>query len=155
MERALELPGGARSIARSGESAFVKTNAVMVVEPFSAIVTNPAVVEAVDRQFLTVTDRVTVGDGPGGPLSKARLSRVYYKTGVAEVAARTGAELAMDTETVEAPFPEGRKVKRLTLCRSMVEADRFISVSKFKTHRYMNLTGPSRTCTGAWRACRS
>ena len=148
IRRALDLLGGARSIAAPGESVFVKTNAVMAVEPSSAIVTNPAVVEEVVRQFMEVTERVTVGDSPGGPLTKARLSRVFEKSGVAGVAARTGAELAMDTETVEVPFPEGRMVKRLSLCRSMVEADRLVSVSKFKTHRYMNVTGPIKNLYG-------
>jgi uncharacterized protein (DUF362 family)/Pyruvate/2-oxoacid:ferredoxin oxidoreductase delta subunit len=146
--RAFELVGGAESVAGAGETVFVKVNAVMGVDPATAIVTNPTVVEAVIRQFQGVTGRVTFGDSPGGPFTRPLLKRVYEKTGLAGVAARTGAELAFDTGTVEVPLPGGEAVKRLVLCRSMVEADRLVSIAKFKTHRYMNLTGPIKNLYG-------
>jgi uncharacterized protein (DUF362 family)/Pyruvate/2-oxoacid:ferredoxin oxidoreductase delta subunit len=148
VSKAFELLGGAESVAQPGENVFIKVNAVMAVDPATAIVTNPEVVKAVIRQFQKVTDRVTFGDSPGGPFTRALLKRVYEKTGLADVAAETGAELGYDTGTVEVPFPDGKAMKRLTLCRSMVEADRLVSISRFKTHRYMNLTGPVKNLYG-------
>lgn len=146
--RAFELIGGAESVARAGEKVFIKVNAVMGVDPATAIVTNPEVIKAVIRQFQTVTDRITFGDSPGGPFTRPLLKRVYEKTGLADVAAQTGAELAFDTDTVEVPCLDGKAVKRLVLCKSMVQADRLVSIAKFKTHRYMNLTGPIKNLYG-------
>jgi len=147
--RALELLGGPESIAGPGESVFIKTNAVIAASPESAVVTHPEVVRAVVEEFMKVAGKVTVGDSPGGPFTPVLLRRVYGKTGIARVAEETGAELALDTATVEVPFPDGKAMKRYTLCRSMVEADRLVSVAKFKTHRFMNVTGPVKNLFGS------
>jgi uncharacterized protein (DUF362 family)/Pyruvate/2-oxoacid:ferredoxin oxidoreductase delta subunit len=146
--RALELLGGARGIAKPGQSVFLKVNAVSASEPQTARVTHPEVVRAVAERFLKVTDRVTIGDSPGGPFNQTLLKRVYEKTGLAAVARETGANLAFDTRTMEVSFPEGKSAKRLTLCRSMVEADRLVSLSKFKTSRYLNISGPIKNLYG-------
>jgi uncharacterized protein (DUF362 family) len=145
----LELLGGAESIARPGESVFLKANNVIAAAPDTAVVTHPEVMRALVEEFQRVTDRVAVGDCPGGPFTRAMLKRVYGKTGLAAVAEETGAELALDTGTVDVSFPDGKIIKRLTLCKSMTEADHLISVSKFKTHRYMNVTGPVKNLFGA------
>jgi len=147
--RVLDLVGGADNFVRPGESVFVKVNAVIAAAPDSGITTHPEVVRAVVSQLMKVTDRVIIGDSPGGPFNRTLLKRVYEKTGFAEVARQTGAELAMDTGVVEVSVPHGAKVKRLTLCRSMVEADRLVSVSKLKTNRFMNLTGPVKNMYGS------
>jgi uncharacterized protein (DUF362 family) len=149
VRRALELLGGAESIAGPGKSVFLKANNVIAAAPDTAVVTHPEVMRALAEEFQSVTDRVTVGDCPGGPFTRAMLKRVYGKTGLAAVAEETGAELALDTGTVEVSFPKGRIIKRLTLCKSMMEADCLVSVSKFKTHRYMNVTGPVKNLYGA------
>ena len=145
---ALELLGGASGIAAPGESVFLKANNVIAAAPDTAVVTHPEVMRALTEEFQQVTDRVTVGDCPGGPFTRAMLRRVYGKTGLATVAEETGAALAMDTDAVEVPFPGGKIMKRLTLCRSMIQADRLVSVSKFKSHRYMNVTGPVKNLYG-------
>ncbi len=146
--RALELLGGAGSIAAPGESVFLKANNVIAAVPDTAVVTHPEVMRALVKEFQQVTDRVTVGDSPGGPFNRAMLRRVFGKTGLAGVAEETGAELAMDTGVAEVFFPDGKMMKRFTLCRSMMEADHLVSVSKFKTHRYMNVTGPVKNLFG-------
>jgi len=146
---ALEMLGGVERFAAAGQSVFIKVNAVTANDPSTAIVSHPEVARAVIQQFQRVTDRITVGDSPGGPFTRALLKRVYEKTGLARVAAETGAQLGLDTETVDLRVPEGKMLKRLTLCRPMVEADVLVSISKFKTHRYMNVTGPIKNLYGS------
>ena len=148
VKKAFDLLGGAASIVSPGQSVFVKTNSVIAAEPDSGIVTNPEVARAVVEELKKVTSRITLGDSPGGPFKETLLKRVYEKTGLAGVARETGVELALDTSTVEVPFPEGRAVKRLTLCKAMIEADRLVSVSKLKAHRFMNVTGPIKNLYG-------
>ncbi len=147
--RLFELHGGAEGIVQPGRSVFVKSNAVYGAAPDSGIVTNPEVVRAVVREFQKITPDITIGDSPGGPFNTAMLKRVYEKTGLAEVARDTGVELSLDTRSVEVTLPQGKAVKRLTLCRSMLEADCLVSVAKFKSHRFMNVTGPIKNLYGA------
>lgn len=141
--------GGAGSLLEPGRSVFIKSNAVLPAAPGSGVVTNPEVVRAVVNEFLEVTDDVTIGDSPGGPYNQAMLKRVYDKTGLADVARDTGAGLGLDTRTVDMSFPGGKVIKRVTLCSAMVEADCLVSVAKFKSHRFMNVTGPIKNLYGA------
>lgn len=145
---AFALLGGAGSVAREGDSVFVKVNNVIAAAPDSGVVTHPEVTRAVIEQLKSVGAKVTVGDSPGGPFTAGMLKRVFEKTGTAAVARETGAKLALDTETAEVPFGEGRSLKRISMCRSMVEADCLVSVAKFKTHRYLNVTGPIKNLYG-------
>ncbi|MBN2028305.1 MAG: DUF362 domain-containing protein [Actinobacteria bacterium] len=146
---ALDLLGGVESITGPGQSVFIKPNAVFAAAPDSGIVTNPEVVRAVIAEFQKVTDDVTLGDSPGGPFNQTMLKRVYEKTGLADVARDSGAKLCFDTRALDISFPQGKVIKRLTLCRSMVEADCLVSVAKFKSHRFMNVTGPIKNLYGA------
>jgi len=148
IKKAFDLVGGAGSVVSPGQSVFVKTNSVIAAEPDSCIVTNPEVARAVVLELKKVTSKITLGDSPGGPFKETFLRRVYEKTGLARVARETGVDLAFDTSTVEVPFPDGRAAKRLTMCRAMVEADRLVSVSKLKAHRFMNVTGPIKNLYG-------
>ncbi|MHB8896882.1 MAG: DUF362 domain-containing protein [Candidatus Geothermincolia bacterium] len=147
--RVFDLLGGAGSIAGNGASVFVKVNNVIAAGPETGIVTHPEVARAVIEQFKRAGARVAVGDSPGGPFTPGLLKRVYEKTGIAGVARETGVELALDTGTVDVPFPQGASIKRISMCRAMMEADCLVSVSKFKTHRYMNVTGPIKNLYGA------
>ncbi len=67
--RAFELLGGPGAIAGEGESVFVKVNALVPSAPEKAVTTHPEVVRAVVTQFMRVTDKVIIGDSPGGPYS--------------------------------------------------------------------------------------
>lgn len=140
--------GGPDAIASPGDSVFLKANNVIAAAPDTAVITHPEVMRAAVEEFQRVTDRVIIGDCPGGPFTRAMLKRVYGRTGLARVAEEAGAELAMDTRTVEVSFPEGKVMKRFTLSKSMMEADHLVSISKFKTHRLMNVTGPVKNLFG-------
>lgn len=149
VERLFTLLGGPESVAAPGESVFVKVNNVIAAAPHTGIVTHPEVVRAVIERLQEVTDRIAVGDSPGGPFTRAMLRRVFDRTGITEVARQTGVELALDTSTVEVGLPDGVSVKRIVLCRAMLEADRLVSVSKLKAHRFLNVTGPIKNLYGA------
>jgi len=137
---AFRLMGGPSSVAREGESVFVKANCVVPMEPEKCATTHPEVVRAVVRQLQEVTDRITIGDSPGGPFNRNVLKRAYERTGMAAVAAETGAQLNFDTSETNVPVPGGSQLKRLLLCKPIANADRLVSVSKLKTHLLMGLT---------------
>lgn len=149
IERAFGLLGGPFKIADRGDRVFVKVNALLPTEPEKAVTTHPEVVRAVVLQLQRVTKDIVIGDSPGGPFNRAMLKRAYEKCGFARVAAETGASLGFDTETKEVAVPGARTMKTITICRAMAEADRLVSVSKFKTHLQVNITGAIKNLFGA------
>jgi uncharacterized protein (DUF362 family)/NAD-dependent dihydropyrimidine dehydrogenase PreA subunit len=147
--RAFELLGGPEAVVRPGDSVFVKVNLVVPFEPERAVTTHPEVVRAVVRQLKRVTDRVTIGDSPGGPFNRAILKKSYERTGMAGVAGDTGASLNFDTSETRVPVPDAKMMKQLVLCSPVVAADRVVSVSKLKTHVLTGLTGAIKNHYGA------
>jgi uncharacterized protein (DUF362 family)/NAD-dependent dihydropyrimidine dehydrogenase PreA subunit len=138
---AFMLLGGPASVVRPGESVFVKVNLVVPMSPDRAVTTHPEVVRAVVGHLQSVTDRVVIGESPGGPYNRGVLKRCYERTGMARVADETGAALNFDVAETQVALPGAEKMKRLVLCRPVVEADRVVSISKLKTHVLMGLTG--------------
>lgn len=153
VERAVDdlfsLLGGPGAFVSAGQSVFLKVNALIGAAPEKGITTHPEVVRAVARRFREVTDDVTVGDSPGGPFSVPYLKRVYEKCGFAEVARQTGASLGLDTSVAQVPLPDGRALKTLTICGAMEGADCLVSISKFKTHMFLNISGAIKNLFGA------
>ena len=148
VNRALEMLGAPGDLAGRGDRVFVKVNNVIAAAPDSGVVTHPEVARSVALAFKRAGARVILGDSPGGPFTPGMLKRVYDRTGISAAAADAGVELGLDTATVEVSFPEGKVLKRISMCRSMVEADCLVSVSKFKSHRYLNVTGPIKNLYG-------
>ena len=146
--RAFELLGGAGAVVSPGESVFVKVNGLLPAAPEKAVTTHPEVLRAVVEQLMTVTPQVTIGDSPGGVYNKTMLTRVYEKCGFTAVAEETGAGLNTDFSVRQKKVPEAKKMKSFTLCGAMIEADRLVSVSKFKTHLQMNITGAIKNVFG-------
>jgi uncharacterized protein (DUF362 family)/NAD-dependent dihydropyrimidine dehydrogenase PreA subunit len=138
--RVFELLGGPGAIAGAGESVFLKVNALAPKPPESAVTTHPEVVRAVVRQFQAVTDRIIIGDSPGGPYTPVVLRRFYDRCGFAAVARETGAALNFDTSVEQVTFPGGRTMKSFAMAGAMRSADRLVSLSKLKTHMFMNIT---------------
>ncbi len=138
--RLFELMGGPGAIAGVGESVFLKVNALAPRPPESAVTTHPEVVRAVVRQFQAVTDRIIIGDSPGGPYTPVVLRRFYDKCGFADVAKETGASLNFDTSVEQVTFPGGKTMKSFAMASAMRSADRLVSISKLKTHMFMNIT---------------
>jgi uncharacterized protein (DUF362 family)/Pyruvate/2-oxoacid:ferredoxin oxidoreductase delta subunit len=143
-----EALGGPGAFASDGQSVFLKVNALLGAAPEKGVTTHPEVVRAVVRQFQSVTDRITIGDSPGGPFTPGYLKRVYEKTGFAEVARDTGAELSLDTSTASVRIPGGKVLRTIMICGAMHSADCLVSVSKFKTHMFLNMSGAIKNLFG-------
>jgi uncharacterized protein (DUF362 family)/Pyruvate/2-oxoacid:ferredoxin oxidoreductase delta subunit len=146
--RVFELLGGPGALVREGESVFVKFNGLMPAAPEKAVTTHPEVLRAVVEQLMTVTSKVTIGDSPGGMYNKTMLTRVYDKCGFTTVAEETGAKLNFDFSVSQKKVPEAKTMKSFTLCDAMIDADHLVSVSKFKTHLQMNMTGAIKNVFG-------
>lgn len=144
-----ELCGGPGSFVRPGERVYVKVNALVPAAPEKAVTTHPEVVRAVVERLLEVTGDVVIGDSPGWSNSASFLRRLYERTGFAEVARETGASLDYDTGAAQVPLADGKTLKSFTVCAGVASADHVVSVSKFKTHMFMNISGAVKNLFGA------
>lgn len=147
--RVFELLGGPGAACGKGRSVFVKVNGLIAAPPEEGVTTHPEVVRAVVEELKKVTDRITIGDSPGGPYNQSMLRRVYRASGYDRVAEETGAALNFDTGVKRVAVGGGRAVKSVTLCSAMAEADRIVSISKMKTHMFMNITCAIKNMFGA------
>jgi uncharacterized protein (DUF362 family)/Pyruvate/2-oxoacid:ferredoxin oxidoreductase delta subunit len=81
-------------------------------------------------------------------LSSAVLQRTYEGSGMAAMAAETGAELNMNLDTMRVAVPEGRATQQLDALKVFVEADAIICLPKLKTHDLALLTGAVKNLFG-------
>ena len=146
---AFKLIGGIEKFIGENESVFVKVNALLPSPPEKAVTTHPEVVKAVVKEIMRVTSNVTIGDSPGGPFTRSMLKRVYEGCGYTDVANETGASLSYDTSIVQKSVPDGKALKSVTLCGAVSKADKVVSISKWKTHMLMGITGAIKNSFGA------
>ncbi|MDD5747478.1 MAG: DUF362 domain-containing protein [Actinomycetota bacterium] len=148
-KEAFELLGGAKNLVSPEETVFVKVNALASSPPEEAVVTHPELARAVIEELLKVTQKVIIGDSPSGPFTPSTLKRIYKGCGYEKIAHETGASLSFDTSVEQVEVPEGNAIKSVSLCRAINEADRVVSISKWKTHMLTGITGAIKNMFGA------
>ena len=141
LERALELAGGLEAVVKPGMRVFVKCNLVMRKAPEAAATTHPEVVRALCERIRALGATPVIGDSPGGALGAAMLKAYYATTGMADAAARAGAELSLDDSQHTRDCPNGRTLHRMAITGMTLDCDAVISCSKLKTHGMTLMTG--------------
>ena len=125
-----------------GKTVLVKPNILSDSYPEKAITTHPSVVRAVIELVKAEgASRILVGDSPG--MQTGRLNPV--NSGIAQVAAETGAELVDFRSSTRIHDIEGIRIPMTT---AIDDADIVISVAKFKTHQLMSATGAVKNMFG-------
>lgn len=140
--------GGMPAFVKEGQRVLLKVNLLMKKKPEEAVTTHPSVVEAVVRLVQEAGGIPIIGDSPGGPYTVSALQAIYARSGLREVAERTGALLNEDIGQTVVAHPEGRIVKSLTVTKSVTDADVVITLSKLKTHGMMTFTGAVKILFG-------
>jgi len=135
--------GGIGRFVRPGMRVLLKPNLLAPAALERAITTHPAVVQAVAELVQAAGGTVLIGDSPGGPGGDGQ--RVWGPSGMADVAAHTGATLV--------PF-DGVVWKQLNghdyfIARPIFEADLVITLPKLKTHMLTLYTGAVKNLFGA------
>lgn len=116
--------------------------------PEEAVTTHPSVVSAVADGIIKAGGGAVIADSPGGLFNIRALQKVYQGCGIAEAAARTGAELNFNTREASVRVPDGGMLAGLTVMEAAARADGVISVSKLKTHGLTILTGAVKNLFG-------
>ncbi|MDQ7092656.1 DUF362 domain-containing protein [Desulfosporosinus sp. PR] len=140
--------GGMTEFVKPGQKVLLKVNLLMKKRPEEAVTTHPSVVEAVVRLVQEAGGIPIIGDSPGGPYTVNALQAIYTRSGLRDVAERTGALLNEDVGQTTLQYPEGKLVKSLTVTNCALNADVIIPLSKLKTHGMMTFTGAVKILFG-------
>lgn len=136
--------GGFGAFVGPGEKVLVKPNLLTAAAPERAVTTHPEVLRAVIEGCQAAGAEVWVGDSPGfgNPI------RIAERCGILAVCRETGARFVPFEAAVNKSFPDGRVAKRFLLAEPVTQADKVISVAKFKTHGLALYTGAVKNLYG-------
>ena len=148
LRKGLAELGGMSAFVKPGQKVLLKVNLLMKKRPEEAVTTHPSVVEAAVRLVQEAGGIPIIGDSPGGPYTVSSLQAIYARSGLREVAERTGAILNEDVGQTTLQYPDGKIVKSLTVTNCVLKADVVIPISKLKTHGMMTFTGAVKILFG-------
>ncbi|MCM8786642.1 MAG: DUF362 domain-containing protein [Candidatus Omnitrophica bacterium] len=121
------------------DKILLKPNLLMASEPSEAIVTHPAIVEAVGRIFKEEGYKVFVADCPGHSLSNQYLNLIYTTTGIREVSERL---------SFDCLYPDKIIIKDNIPFAYWVDDFGMVNLAKLKTHQIMVLTLATKNLYG-------
>jgi uncharacterized protein (DUF362 family)/Pyruvate/2-oxoacid:ferredoxin oxidoreductase delta subunit len=149
VRQAVDLLGGMARFVQPGQRVLVKPNLLQPSDPAKAIVTHPTVVRAVVRLVQEAGGQVLIGDNPVVvPMTARGWQSAYERSGLAGVAAETGAALNTHIVARQRPHPDGQLVKLVDTSSFVLDSDVVISVPKLKTHGFMRFTGAVKNLFG-------
>ncbi len=149
LEPLLTPLGGFKNYINKGERVLLKTNLLNATKPERCVVTNPSFISSVAESVLKVGGIPFIGDSPSGPFTKRRLRRVYKKSGLIKLSKQLDIDLNYDTGSKKINFSQGKKLKKISVCNFILDADKIISLPKIKTHSFMIMTIATKIMFGA------
>ena len=146
---AIDAMGGMERFVRPGERILLKANLLRPAPPESAICTHPAVAAAIANLVKEAGGTAIIADSPGGALQKEGVLRnLYEKTGMADAAAASGAQLCLDPSARLTDLPEGKVLRQAEIISPALDCDGIFDLCKMKTHVFMGMTGAVKNSFG-------
>ena len=134
IKESLNRIGGLDRFIKKGETVFVKPNLGANISPSTGAVTNPEVSKAlIEIIWEQKPGRVLLGDSPAWGIDS---ETVYDTTGARQVAEETGCTLVnLDKdEKIECTIPNGERLKKIMVAKTILDCDKLINVPVMKTH---------------------
>ena len=141
--------GGIKNFINKGERVLLKTNLLNASEPEKSVVTHPNFIKSIAKEIFKIDAIPYIGDSPSGPFTKRRLEKVYGKSGLIELSNEYGIKLNYNTKSKKMDIPDGKRLKKTSICNFVIEADKIISLPKLKTHSLMIMTLATKNMYGA------
>jgi len=136
--RAMDLLGGIEKFIKPDEKVLIKPNLLSARTPAEAVDTHPELIRAVIRKIRPISGNIKVGDSAAG--IGDNMDEIYRKSGVKRIAEEEGAELIK--------FDTSRKIGRYPIASCVLEAEKVISLPKFKTHGLTLITAAVKNMYG-------
>ena len=129
VKKSVDLLGGIDKFVQPGQSVLLKPNFLKLAKPDEPAITNTEFIRAVVRLVKTRTDKIFIGDSPGGLV---KIESIYEQCGIKKMAAEEGAELVRFENIV--------KIDGVPFAKIKDEVDVVISLPKLKTHNLTTIT---------------
>jgi len=139
VKRSVDLLGGIANFVKPSDKVLIKPNILSARRPEDAVCTHPEVVRAVIKLVKGRGADVVVGDSPGGFINN--VEEVYEVSGIAKV--------ARDEKVDLVKFAFTKTVDGFPLSVRVLQADKVISIPKFKTHEVTGITAAIKNMYGA------
>lgn len=149
LEEGLAYVGGIEQYIRPGMRVLIKPNLVIAKKPETCATTHPSVVAAVARKVKAAGAEPIIGDSAGGPFNEAWMKHVYASSGMLDVERETGVPLNRDYSTVDRFNEKAELLKKVTLWKTLAEADAVITVGKLKSHGLTGYCGAVKNLFGS------
>jgi uncharacterized protein (DUF362 family) len=138
IKKAVGAIGGIRAFVNRNDRVLIKPNILSGRKPEEAVCTHPEVVRAVIKMVKETGAVITVGDSPGGFLKN--IEEVYEVSGIAKIAKEEKVNLVK--------FTFSRTVDGFPISIRALDADKIISIPKFKTHEITGITAGIKNMYG-------
>jgi len=149
IDKLLKPLGGIEKYVIKGERVILKTNLLNASEPEKSVITHPDFIKNIAKEIFKIKATPIIGDSPSGSFTKRRLEKVYSKSGLIELSNKYGIELNYDIKIKKIDIPNGKRLKKTSVCNFIIDADKVISLPKLKTHSLMIMTLASKNMYGA------
>ncbi len=129
VKQSVDVIGGINKFVKKGQTVLLKPNLLKIARPDQAVITHPEFIRAVIRLVKTVTDKILIGDSPGGLV---KVEDIYDQCGIRQVAKQENVQLLR--------FDKIKHIGGIPFASIKDEVDVVISLPKLKTHNLTTLT---------------
>ncbi len=137
VKQSIDLLGGIETFVQRQQKVLIKPNLIKIAHPEEAVTTHPELVRAVIRLVKKQTDKIFIGDSPGGLV---KTEAVYDKCGISQIAREEKVKLVK--------FDRIASIDNIFLAKIKDEVDVCISLPKFKTHNLTTITAAVKNVFG-------
>lgn len=157
MTESISLMGGWKQLLQGAKTVAVKLNLVGAHEPEEAATVHPSVVRELIREIVAAgSQKVVLGDSPGGAFTAGHLKQVYETCGLVALVKELDADPEMcgrvllnyNTEIKDAKYGNAVSIQQFQYTAWLDEADVIINLCKLKTHASMKLTCATKNLFG-------
>lgn len=138
IDQILKYLGGLEKFIKPDEKVLIKPNLLSAREPHEGVDTHAELIRAVVRRVKSISTNIKIGDSPGG--FGKNIEEVYEKSGVRKISEEERVELVK--------FDKSKRIGRYPIASLVLEADKIISLPKFKTHDVMLITAAVKNMYG-------
>ena len=124
-------------------NVLIKIDAGVDANPDMAQTTNPAVVQAVINIVSGFGAKCTIVDSPIKQYTENNLEKIYFETGMLEVANSSKCELNHNLKVCKLEIPNGVKTKSALLLEVVKKADAIINIGKIKVDKNLGFLASS------------
>ncbi len=128
---------------KNNAKVLIKINAGLPVCPDAALTTHPAVVQALVNILSDLGAKCVVADAPQKQYTLNALDKIYFETGMLDVANSTKCQLNHDLSVAKLDIPNGVKTKSAIILQQALEADVIVNVGKLRVDDNLGLLGVS------------